>query len=159
MRSLLIAVFLASSTALFAAEQVCPWINTATASGILGGDASAAIAHGKTNPDDGVCTFTKSGKELTELLRVDVTTSTDPVPELARYRSQCSGPATDVKGIGNEAFVCKMQAQGLLVAQLATRVRNRVITVRATTNNQSAQPEMLIDRAQKAAAQVTGNIF
>ncbi len=158
MWSLLVAAFFASSTALLPAEQVCPWINTATASGILGGDVTAVIEHEKLNPEDGVCSFAKAAKAPLEALRIDVRTTRDPMAALARYRSQCSGPVMEVKGIGNEAFVCRLPAQDL-IEQLATRVRNRVITVRATTNAQSGQPEMLIDRTQKAATQVTGNIF
>lgn len=148
MRLLLIAALFASGAALCKAEEVCPWMNTATASGILGGDAVLKV-------ETGVCTFTAVEHDSNEILRIDVRTVAHPVPELDGLRQQCKGAVTEMKGIGNEAFVCRIGRD----AQLAGRVRDRLFIIRASTNRQSEQPEILIDRVQKTAAQVAGNLF
>ena len=159
MRRVLVAAFFASSMALCGAEAVCPWINTATASGILGSDATVAVDHRNPNSDDGICTFTTAQKTDAGVLRIEVKTETDPVAALAHYRNQCSGAITAVKGIGNEAFVCRIDEEARLVEQLAGRVRDRVFTVRASASRQSVKREILIDRVQLAASQVSGNLF
>jgi hypothetical protein len=76
---------------------------------------------------------------------------------MASYKAHCSGDATHLQAIGNEAVMCaadtKAQAHG---EQVIGRVRDQVFTVTITT---SARNDALEEKTRNIAEQVAGALF
>ncbi len=85
-----------------------PWLDTATAAGVLGGQVTARVT-------STACQFVRGGSKL----RIEVRKST------ARP-TRCGATAEPLKGIGNEAFLCPKHRE------IVGRVRDSVFTIRLT---------------------------
>ena len=121
-----------------AAAQTCPWMNAATAGGVLGGDVTATVT-----PD--ACTFVRPGAEL--LIAVQpVVRKVD-----ASHAATCGPDPAPLKAIGNEAVIC---TAGRTV-RVVGRVRDKIFTITLT----SAKPETFREKARAVAEQVAGNLF
>ncbi len=139
--------------------ESCTWINSATASGILGGPVEATVTHSGKNKEDGTCEFTRSNGATTSLIYIEVLTGNQS-GSLEKYRAQCMSPATSIQDFGNEAMACAVRRHGGNVSdQIFGHVRDRAFLVRIVTSDKSADPALLREEARSAAGQVVGNLF
>lgn len=128
------------------AAETCPWLNAATAGGLLGGTVTATVTRDTANRDDAVCTFVRAGAEL----RIEVQTMNTP----ARAAQCVPGPAP-LRAIGNEAVVCTEAGR----AQVVGRVRNRNFAIMISAPDGAMPPDALREKARAAAEHVAGNLF
>jgi len=145
-----------SLPALAAAQNKCPWLNQATASGALGGElTSAAIELSKTG-DTGHCDFVRSDDSITRHLFIEVQISKDH----SSYKAHCLSPTEPLKAIGNEAIACAFEGKpGEIAEQVAGRVRDQIFLVRFSTSDRTASAGTLRDKARKIAEQIAGFLF
>lgn len=132
-----------------AACESCPWLNTATAAGVLGGPVNARISRANKGPDDANCDFIRREGSLEYGLRIEVGSV-----------GKCRGNATPLRAIGNEAVACSYEGKnGQLAEQVIGRVRDRAFLIRTSTNDRSVRSSVLRDKARKVAEQVAGTLF
>ena len=136
------------------AAETCPWLNRATAGGVLGGPVVMTVTRAKTG-DDAACEFIRRDGSLVLELRIEVETMRSPAEDFASYAARCHSPAAPLKAIGNETLACDDEGSG----QVIGRVRDRAFLVRISTNNRTSQPGALRDKARKVAEQVAGILF
>jgi|SRR5271163_999848 len=141
---ILALAFLLASIA--AAEDRCPWLNAATAGGVLGGDVHFTATQSS-------CEFVRQSGALEIALRIEVAPSNSP-------HAVCGAGAEPLKAVGNEAQACTYEAkQGWIAEQVVGRVRDQAFLVRISTNDRSAAPKILREKARKVAEQVAGILF
>jgi hypothetical protein len=143
------------------AQTKCPWIQEATARGILGGAVTANVTI-KDN-GDGACAFTRQQGDVQRHLSVLVITMTDIPKQYSRYTEQCESKGTPLKAIGNEAVECSIQTQTNLYAEkVVGRVRDRafIVTVASSLEDDpSMNQETRREKVHLAAEQVAGILF
>ena len=144
------------------AKNNCPWINEATASGLLGGDATGDFAEAAPG-QPAVCTFTQQSDGVTRTLRLTVEVAADPEARLKAVAQSCGSDALPLKAIGNSATVCSAdERKGLLGERVVGRVRDQVFTITFKTTLKG-DPTMTRDALKAhiytAAEQVAGNLF
>ncbi len=124
-------------------EDVCPWLNNATAAGVLGGQVTLRkIAD--------VCIFTSTFSQL----GIDVHTASLP------YKLVCGPNSTPLKAIGNEAIACSPEEKnGKISEQVAGRVRDRAFVVRITSTDRSIPRSAFREKVRSVAEQVAGALF
>jgi hypothetical protein len=87
----------------------------------------------------------------------------DPGPSLAAYTTQCSGAATPLRAIGNEAVACAADTKRHTYGeQVIGRVRDQIFTVTMTTSahhDPSMPREALKEKTRNIAEQVAGALF
>jgi len=124
--------------AMSADQKPCPFMNAATAGGILEGAVDFTMTR---NGPDGTCEFTR--RDSGARLRIEVGT------ELPK----CASPVEQLKAIGNEAVACTIDAT---TEQVVGRVRKQWFLIRVS----GAFPkEKLREKSVNAAEQVAGNLF
>jgi hypothetical protein len=129
-----------------AAEDRCPWLNVATASGFLGGGVHMTLTSGS-------CEFVRQDGGHEMALRIEVTSTSAP-------HAQCGSGAEPLKAIGNEALACTYEGRvGWIAEQVTGRVRDQGFLVRISTNDRSAAPKPMREKARKVAEQVAGILF
>lgn len=144
------------------ATNNCPWLNEATAGGLLGGDAVGM----KTDAAAGqptVCTFTQQDKGVTRTLRITVEIAPEPHQRMGAVSQVCGSDAAPIKAIGNEALVCTADdRKGGVGERVVGRVRDQVFTI-TIASTLKADPilnrDALKARIYTAAEQVAGNLF
>jgi hypothetical protein len=152
MRHIVLAILIAAACR---AEDACPFLNAATAAGVLGGEV---ISH----YDGSTCLFThaaatvpgrdREGAVFASQLLIKVQTVTLP------YKLVCEPNPTSLKAIGNEAVICSMEGKnGSISEQIAGRVRDRAFFIRLTSNN--IPRDALREKARSVAEQVAGILF
>ena len=135
-----------------AAEEKCPWLNAATAAGVLGGAV-------KANVTQTACEFVRLDGSSESSLRIEVETLVAP-RDFASRPAQCGSAAEALKAIGNEAVACAYSEKtGWKAEQVIGRVRNQAFLVRVSTNDRAATPGGLREKARKVAEQVAGFLF
>jgi len=148
--------------ALCHAKNNCPWINEATASGLLGQDAVGEFTDASAALP-AVCTFTGKDPVAPRTLRITVLVT----PKFdAGYRTAlqaCGADAAPIQAIGNQAVVCNADdRKGPLGERVVGRVRDQVFTITMNTTLK-ADPlftrPALKTRIYTAAEQVSGNLF
>jgi hypothetical protein len=143
------------------AQTKCPWINEATARGILGGPVAVAVKI--SEPGSGVCEFSGQQGVVLRELTVSVNVMTDIPKQFPSYLSQCPPKSTPLRAIGNEAVICSVQTHGNLYAEkVVGRVRNQAFVVSVSTGLQddpSLTPEMRREKANLVAEMVAGILF
>jgi hypothetical protein len=145
------------------AANNCPWINEATASGLLGGEAEGALTGGLDNGGTAVCEFTQQGDSFKRTLQIAVELASDPHARLSAVAQICGSDVVPLKAIGNEALICeaddRKSGQG---ERVVGRVRDQVFTITIKTTLK-ADPILTRDelkaRINTAAEQVSGNLF
>ncbi len=158
MRWILAAVLCLPAACL--AGEGCPWLNAATASGVLGGAVQAAVTHPGKNADDAACDFVRHEGPAAGRLYIEVRTMTAPRREFASYAAQCRTNAVLLRAIGNEAVACGRDGKnGEIAEQVVGRVRDRAFVVRVSANVPPGQRDALRENARKVAEQVTGTLF
>lgn len=155
MRLILLAIFVALP-GLCQNEQTCPWMNAATAGGVLGGTVTSTVTRSSKNKDDATCFFARSSYDL----EVSVQTMTAPAKDFANLISACGSSAMPLKAIGNEAVTCRFDRKdGGAGEQVIGRVRDRAFVIRISANDRSATADSLREKARTVAEQVAGNLF
>ena len=123
------------------AEESCPWLNAATAGGVLGGEVTSHI-------DGNICVFTHNSSQL----RIEVQAVNLP------YKASCEPNPTPLKAIGNEGLACSVDDKsGSISEQVVGRVRDRAFFIRLTSNNIARAA--LREKARSVAEQVAGILF
>lgn len=144
------------------ASNNCAWINEATASGLLGGEATGALTEASAG-QPAVCTFLHKGDGFSRTLRVTVEVASDAHARLQPEAQACSSPAAPLPSIGNEAVICavdlRKEGSG---ERVVARVRDQLFTVTLSTTIKD-DPVLthvaMKDRIYTAAEQVAGNLF
>jgi len=145
------------------AANDCQWMNEATASGLLGGNAVGAHTASTAN-QPAVCTFTQSASDVTRVLRITVdVTKDDSHPRLMKLEAGCGPNPAPLRAIGNEAMACQVDEPGEgRGARVVGRVRDQVFEILITTTRKD-DPILTRDalriRINTAAEQVSGNLF
>jgi len=145
------------------AKESCPWINEATASGLLGGDAVGdftAAADGQP----AVCTIVQTGPNFTRTMRVTVDVVPDTHTRLQAAAQACGkNVPAPLQAIGNEASMCALDTRTPGLSELVVgRVRDQLftITIATTLKDDLILTRMsLKERAYTASEQVAGNLF
>lgn len=138
------------------AAEICPWLNAATAGGVLGGAVTGLTVKRATAGDDASCDFVRREGSLALELRIAVETMRSPAKDFVTYAARCPAHAVPLKAVGNEALAC---SDGQLAEQVVGRVRDRAFLVRISTSDRSSPPSALRDKASKVAEQVAGILF
>ena len=132
--------------AIASAEDRCPWLNAATAGGVLGGAVHATVTPAS-------CEFVRQSGGHDLALRIEVGPVSAP-------HAQCGAHAEPLKAIGNEAQACAYEGKdGWIGEQVTGRVRDQAFLVRVSTNDRSAAPKTLREKARNVAEQVAGFLF
>jgi len=159
---LLLSVICFALPAAIRAENNCPWLNEATAGGLLGGDAVGMKTDGSAGQPT-VCTFTQQDKGVTRTLRITVEIAPEPHQRMSAVAQVCGADAAPIKAIGNEALVCSADdRKGGTGERVVGRVRDQVFTI-TIASTLKADPilnrDALKARIYTAAEQVAGNLF
>lgn len=157
--SLVLALFIVAPLA--RAENNCPWLNEATASGFLGAPALGSFQAPTGRP--AVCTFTQQSSGITRVLQIEVETTPDAATHLKALEKSCSSNGVPLQAIGNEAITCiSDDRSGHPSGEVLGRVRDQVFVIRVTTS-QKNDPLLTRNALQRlintAAEQVAGNLF
>ena len=142
------------------AEAPCPWLNAATASGVLGGEVQSSTV-ALTPEGDGTCRFVFKQASSTFTLSIDVHTMPLPLKTFATYLAQCNGTTLPLTAIGNEAVQCISRSSSNGEEQVIGRVRDRafVLTINANLAKQSPGKTDLSPETRNVAEQVAGSLF
>lgn len=159
--TLLGACIVALPAGAFAANN-CAWINEATASGLLGGDAVGEVSA----PDPGqptVCTFTQMSAGVKRTLQVTVEIAADPHARFQVISQGCGAAPVPLKAIGNEALDCgEDERKAALGESVVGRVRDQVFTITISSTLKKDplfSRDALKSKIYTAAEQVAGNLF
>jgi len=129
-----------------AAGEGCPWLNRATAAGVLGGAVQATVT-----PES--CEFVRHEGGHEASLRIEVRAA-------GAAHAHCGPGAEALKGIGNEAAACRFEGKaGWTSEQVVGRVRDRAFLVRIGRNEPMAAGTALREKAREVAEQVAGILF
>lgn len=156
---LLLCLLLAPATV--CAAENCPWLNAATASGLIGATATSTyVAASAGQP--AVCTFTEVDSRTPSTLEIRVETTPQAHERLTTLTSSCNG-SSPLPAIGNEAVTCTAdEGKAKPAERVIGRVRDQVFTITITLNGKTLSPTDRDDlkmRIATAAEQVSGNLF
>lgn len=143
------------------AQAQCPWLNAATAGGLLGGDVQTVVSAPNTLGDVN-CDFTRNPGPAASMLKIDVHTMTNPSKDFGAYLAQCGGPTQPLKAIGNEAVQCFSSSNAKGEERIIGRVRDRafIISLKASPPYRTSSSKAeLSDEARNLAEQVAGALF
>jgi hypothetical protein len=144
------------------AANDCPWLNEATASGLLGGDAVGEFTGGGADqPSE--CVFTQKDATAVRTLRIRVQVMPDFKTGYQTATQTCGTEVEPMRAIGNEALLCAFDdRKGVLGERVVGRVRDQILTITMTTTLKGdihlTRP-MLKAKISTAAEQVAGNLF
>jgi len=144
------------------AKNNCPWINEATASGLLGGDAVNEFTEASAG-QPAVCTITQAGAGFTRTLRITVEVVPDTHVRWQTAAQACGKNAASIQAIGNEASMCPLDNHSAGLAELVVgRVRDQLFTITLST---TLKDDLILTRMSlkekiyTASEQVAGNLF
>ncbi|MGC1620076.1 MAG: hypothetical protein WA765_16420 [Candidatus Acidiferrum sp.] len=143
------------------AQMKCPWVNEATARGILGGPVAVTVKI--IEPSSGVCEFSRQQGAVLRELTISVNAMTDIPKQFPSYLSQCPPKSAPLRAIGNEAVMCSVQTHRNLYAEkVVGRVREQAFIVSIGSglkDDPSLTPELRREKANLVAEMVAGNLF
>jgi hypothetical protein len=143
------------------AQLQCPWLNAATAGGVLGGEVQSSITD-VTPQGDATCHFIRRQNSSNFTLTIHVHTMTGAPKEFPTYLAKCDGTLLPLKAIGNEAFQCVSKSTSANGGeQVIGRVRDRafVLTVDASLTGTTPAKDGLSLQARNIAEQIAGALF
>jgi hypothetical protein len=162
MRYLALLLLLIPAPAICQMNTGCPWLNVATATGVLeSGENSpmATLAQG-SKP---ACKFIYHDATASRELQITVDEVQDAQQAMATYKARCGSPATPLRAIGNEAVTCAVTSKGKSYGQQVIGiVRDQIFTVTVTTSAKKdpAMPrEALEEKSRNISEQVAGALF
>jgi hypothetical protein len=142
------------------AENICPWLNAATAFGALEGSTGSPATR-TSEITATTCTFTyREGNVLREL-RIDVDKKDDAAQEFTTLKGRCHSDMTPLRAIGNEAVMCVVKGKDHMRGEeVLGRVRDNVFKVSVSVRGNKSKPEKAIEEtARSVAEEVAGNLF
>ena len=143
------------------AQAKCPWINEATARGILGGAVTATAT--VNDQGAGVCSFLRRQGFVVNELHISVDIMTDIPKQFPTFLAQCPPNSAPLRAIGNEAVTCSTEGKGEPFAEkVVSRVRNQAFVVSVNSSVQddpSMTQQMRRQKANLIAEQVAGILF
>jgi hypothetical protein len=143
-----------------ATAQPCPWLNAATAAGVLDGPVTVSVTYFDQDNTDSACEFTHKTDHTIRTLRIEVETMKDLGRDFPRYLAKCGPSAKPLKAIGNEAVICSISGKNQQIAeQVVSRVRDRAFIVDVLSNGHAPERDAARDKARKIAEQVAGFLF
>ena len=132
----------------------CTWINTATASGILGGASTyTSLERGGAGPK--VCEWTRGDGSLRSTLRVEIIMLGSRPSAYADLQARCPAPVTRLKTLGNEAVRCGNAQSQTIVG----RVRDQGFVITISNGDATLTADLLAAKVRRAADQVVGNLY
>jgi hypothetical protein len=143
------------------AKENCPWLNQATALGVLEVGTSSSLG-AIVEVTATACDFTYRDATGFRALRISVEQSKDPIQTLNLRKTECGSGASALPAIGNEAVMClagrKRHIHG---EEVIGRVRDNVFSVRLLSKNGGPfmQGQALEEKTERVAEQVAGNLF
>ncbi len=161
-RYLALLVLLAPWPAVCQMNTGCPWLNVATATGVLrsGENSPMAILAEGTKP---ACDFTYHDATASRELKITVEEVQDAQQAMAAYKARCGSSVTPLRAIGNEAVTCAVDSKGKSYGQQVIGVvRNQIFTVTLSTSAKKdpAMPrEALKEKSRDISEQVAGALF
>jgi hypothetical protein len=143
------------------AQTKCPWLNEATARGILAGPVALTVR--LDDQGAGVCKFTRQQGSAIHELRISVDLMTDIPKQFLTHLAQCPPKSPPLPATGNEAVTCTTHTKETHYAELVVgRVRNQAFVVSISSTIQDdpslTQAERR-DKANQIAEQVAGILF
>lgn len=157
-----LALFLMSLPSSAYAANNCPWLNEATASGIIGAEAVGSYT-AADGAQPAVCKFTEKGEGMARTLTITVELSTEAHARMTAVAQACGSGAEPLNAIGNEAVFCAADIRrGELGERAVGRVRNQVFTINISSTMRDdpiLTRDALKSRIYTAAEQVAGNLF
>lgn len=134
----------------------CPWLNTATAEGVLGGPVTMSVQHQSAARES--CTFTRvNAQAMTINIEVDSLPAVADAMQAMMKGCRCT---RKMIGTGNDATACTLQSHGMLTEQAIGRVRNQMFVVRWSMPSSHAPPDsQREDMLQGLAEAVAGSLF
>ena len=143
------------------AQTKCPWLNEATARGILSGPVTVTVK--LDDQGAGVCKFTRQHGSATQELRISVTFMTNIAKQFPVYLAQCPPKSAPLPATGNEAVVCAIHSKADQYAEkVVGRVRNQafVVSVSSTIQDDPSMTQaMRREKANLTAEMVAGILF
>jgi hypothetical protein len=162
MRYLGLLVLLAPWPAICQMNTGCPWLNVATATGVLrSGEHSpmATLAEG----GKAACDFTYHDATASRELKITVEEVASAQQAMTAYKARCGSPTTPLRGIGNEAVTCAVGSRGKSHGQQVIGVvRHQVFTVTVTTSAKKdpiMAREALKEKSRNISEEVAGALF
>lgn len=156
--SVLLALFAVSARA----ENNCPWLNEATASGLLGGDAMGTFT-AAANGQPAMCSFVQKTADGMRELTISVLTDADAQMKLGVMMHSCGAADHPLQAIGNEAGVCAVDTKHRQMSErIVGRVRDQIFTISFITtlkNDPVLNRDWLMSKSYSAAEAVAGNLF
>jgi hypothetical protein len=144
------------------ASNNCPWINEATVSGLLEGQAVGDFNQG-AGGQPSTCSFVRKTAGGTRMLTVTVETIPDAHARVMNIVKDCVQPPEVLPAIGNEASMCATEhGKDALSSRVVGRVRDQVFTIAIGTTGKGDAKIGMADlkmRIAIAAEQVSGNLF
>jgi len=145
------------------ASNSCPWMNEATASGLLGDEAVGSYSPAASPGQVASCTFTQHGSSGMRTLVIEIETTPNVGSKLKAMEKSCSSAASPLQAIGNEAVMCASDDPGNRFGErVVGRVRDQIFAIRISTslrNDPLLKRDALRSRISSAAEQVAGNLF
>lgn len=155
-----IALAVFAAPAAQAGTQTCPWLNGATAAGVLGGAVIGKVTNSDQQSSDATCEFALEADPTARSLRIEVDTMKEVTNEFPQYLAKCGRDFESLKAIGNEAVVCSVPGKDdQIVAKVIGRVRDHAFIVDVASKNSGSERAALRDIARKVAEQVAGILF
>jgi hypothetical protein len=155
------AVSLSLVSVTCSAQSICPWLNAATASGVLGGTVTMEVNN--TGGNTGTCLFrlqNGAGNGALRIAVIEANSSENAAKEIAPHKTSCTSSETQLKAVGNEAVVCASDTESSRGEQVVGRVRNRIFTVTISTGKDSeVTRDLLAEKIEEIAKQVAGALF
>ena len=144
------------------AANNCPWMNEATASGLLGAEASGNYSDA-TASLPARCVFSEVGPQGIRALTITVGVDSDASGRIRELLQDCHDKPRAMRAIGNEALTCMvMHPHRVQTEFVAGRVRKQVFSISISStekNDPVLTPAMLKMKIETAAEQVAGNLF
>jgi hypothetical protein len=143
------------------AESICPWLNQATASGLVGKEMNQPEVSGV--PPNTTCAFhSQKGGEITDLA-IQVIQMNDFQKEYGAYKGKCGVDKSALRAIGNEADMCPVDTlPGTRGERVIGRVRDRAYIITVSTSGRfkpSFNRDTMESQARAVAEQVAGILF
>ena len=156
-----LAPLLAASVLCRAANN-CPWMNEATASGLLENDAVGTFTAAAAG-QPAVCVFISDAQGARRSLRISMQVVPDAHARVMAAAQACGRGQAPLKGIGNEAVACATdERKGKMGERAVGRVRDQLFAIDIESdvkNDPVLTRDALQGKIYVAAEQVAGNLY
>jgi hypothetical protein len=144
------------------ASNNCPWINEATVSGLLDGEAVGSFSQ-ESGDQSATCKFVYKTAIGTRSLTIHVETVQDAHVRVNSLAAGCAQTPEALPAIGNEAYFCTTaHGREVVTERIVGRVRDQVFTIEISTAGKGdtvLSQEEIKSRISRATEQVSGNLF